>query len=186
MTAPPSDTPHLTLVLGGTRSGKSRVAEDLVTSLATGHGPVTYVATAPLDSSDSDHGTRIARHRERRPADWVTIECPDPALLAAVIGALDGPVLLDSLGTWVAGHEDLLAVDPTALVATLSARRAPTVVVSEEVGLSLHAPTEVGRRFVDALGETNQAVAAVAGRVLLVVAGRVLELPPNDGFEAST
>jgi nicotinate-nucleotide--dimethylbenzimidazole phosphoribosyltransferase len=53
--------------------------------------------------------------------------------------------------------------------------------VSEEVGLGVHAPTEVGRRFADALGELNRAVADVADRALLVVAGRVLPLDPLAG-----
>ena len=55
------------------------------------------------------------------------------------------------------------------------------MVVSEEVGLGVHPPTEVGRRFADALGSLNRAVADVADRVLLVVAGRVLPLdrPPE-------
>jgi adenosyl cobinamide kinase/adenosyl cobinamide phosphate guanylyltransferase len=173
VTAHPTPNPLVTLVLGGTRSGKSRVAEGLVASAPH----VTYVATAAIDPADTDHAARIARHRERRPEGWVTVECPDAGLLAAVLAALDGWVLVDSLGRWVAAHDDGAEVDPTPLVEVLAGRTQPTVVVSEEVGLSLHAPTAVGRRFVDALGETNQAVAAVAGRVLLVVAGRALELP---------
>ena len=182
MNAPPPPNPQLTLVLGGTRSGKSAVAEGLVAAAPQ----VTYVATARIEPDDTDHAARIARHRERRPDGWVTVECPDPNLLAAVLAALDGRVLLDSLGTWVAAHDDGAEVDPSALAQVLAGRTEPTVVVSEEVGLSLHAPTAVGRRFVDALGETNQAIAAVAGRVLLVVAGRVLELPaPGDGPDPS-
>lgn len=167
----------LVLVLGGTRSGKSRRAERLAAELADEHGGLTYVATAAVDPSDADHAARIAAHRDRRPASWATVECADPARLVDELAAIDGPVLLDSLGTWVAGHADL-AVDGPALAAALRARPHPTVVVSEEVGWSLHAPTPVGRRFVDAVGALNQDVAAVADRVLLVVAGRVLELPP--------
>ena len=88
-------------------------------------------------------------------------------------------MLVDSLGTWVAAHDDL-APDVAELVAALRARAAravgATVVVSEEVGLGVHPPTEVGRRFADALGALNREVAGVADRVLLVVAGRVLPL----------
>lgn len=164
----------ITLVLGGTRSGKSEVAE----RLAAGTGePVTYVATARLDPTDADHATRIARHRDRRPAAWATVECPEPAGLAGVLRSTAGTVLVDSLGTWLAAHHDLHA-DPAALLDALRARDGDTVVVSEEVGLAPHAPTELGRRFTDELGVLNQRVAAVADRALLVVAGRALELAP--------
>lgn len=167
----------LTLVVGGIRSGKSRAAEQLAADLAHGPVPLTYVATARLDPDDADHAARIHAHQDRRPGTWRTAECPDPAELAVLLAAIDGPVLLDSLGSWVAGHPDL-QIDAAPLVSALRGRTHPTVVVSEEVGWSLHAPTEVGRRFVDAVGTLNQEVAAVADRVLLVVAGRVLELPP--------
>lgn len=167
----------LTLVLGGTRSGKSRIAEGLAADLAGAPGRLTYIATAAVDPADADHTARITAHRVRRPASWTTVECPDPARLAAALADTPGPVLLDSLGTWVAGHPDLV-IDGAELASALRARTDPTVVVSEEVGWSLHASTALGRRFVDAVGTVNQDVAAVADRVLLVVAGRVLELPP--------
>jgi len=166
----------IVLVLGGTRSGKSQVAERLVASLPA---PVTYVATGT--ASDPSMAERIATHRARRPAEWATHEAG--ADLAATLTALtDGTVLVDSLGTWVAAHDDL-GVDAGALVEALTGRTGDTVVVSEEVGLSLHAPTEVGRRFVDALGEVNQAVGEVADEVLLVIAGRVLPLDRCPRFE---
>jgi adenosyl cobinamide kinase/adenosyl cobinamide phosphate guanylyltransferase len=164
----------LTLVLGGTRSGKSAVAEQLAVEAASASGaPVTYVATGT--PTDEAMAGRIAAHRARRPADWATLEVVDPALLLPAVGALEGVVLLDSLGSWVASSPEL-QVDGVALAEVLQTRSGQTVVVSEEVGLSLHAPTEVGRAFVDALGALNQAVAAVADRALLVVAGRVLDL----------
>lgn len=178
MSEPSRPDGGLTLVLGGTRSGKSRLAEDLAARLGD---RVAYVATAQVRTDDPDHQARIAVHRERRPAGWETVECPDPRALPGVLTTIDAPVLLDSLGSWIAAHPDLDA-DGAALVDALAARRRPTVVVAEEVGWSLHAPTEVGRRFVDAVGTLNQQVAAVADRVLLVVAGRVLDLPaPGDG-----
>jgi adenosyl cobinamide kinase/adenosyl cobinamide phosphate guanylyltransferase len=85
----------------------------------------------------------------------------------------DRAALIDSLGTWVARCEGF-AADAPALVESLAGRTA--VVVSEEVGLGVHPETEVGRRWRDAHGEVNPVVAAAADRVLLVVAGRVLEL----------
>lgn len=164
----------ITLVLGGSRSGKSIFAERLA---GEGDVPVTYVATARVDPADADHVERIERHRQRRPADWHTVECPDPALLPQVLRDVVGTVLLDSVGTWVTGHADL-EPDPSPLVSALVERSGDTVVVAEEVGLAPHAPTEAGRRFADALGAVNQAVSAVADRAVLVVAGRPLDLPP--------
>jgi adenosyl cobinamide kinase/adenosyl cobinamide phosphate guanylyltransferase len=170
----------IVLVLGGTRSGKSRVAESMAARLAGPSGQVTYLATATVAPGDDDHAARVEAHRARRPAGWSTVECAEPAALAAALDEAGGAVLLDSLGTWVASHPDL-DPDPRPLAEALRRRTAPTIVVSEEVGLSLHAPTDVGRRFVDALGAVNDAVSAVADRAILVVAGRAVELPaPGD------
>ncbi|HET6774348.1 MAG TPA: bifunctional adenosylcobinamide kinase/adenosylcobinamide-phosphate guanylyltransferase [Acidimicrobiales bacterium] len=176
----------ITLVLGGTRSGKSRVAEDLVAGRQAATGDrVTYVATGR--ATDADMAARIAAHRARRPAAWATVEtgagAGTGADLPTVLAGLAGHVLVDSLGTWVADAD--LAPDAPALCAALRARAragaGDTVLVSEEVGLGVHPATEVGRRFADALGELNRAVAEVADRVLLVVAGRVLALDRVSG-----
>ena len=75
----------------------------------------------------------------------------------------------------MAAAEDF-SVDSDGLCRALTERADPTVVVSEEVGLGVHPSSEAGRKFRDALGILNQQVAEVAGSVLLVVAGRVLEL----------
>lgn len=164
----------ITLVIGGTRSGKSVVAERVAAACGD---DITYLATAWVDPDDADHAARIDAHRARRPAGWRTIECPAPGDLPAALIATSGPVLIDSLGTWVAGHPDLV-VDAATLLDALAVRRAATVLVSEEVGASVHPESAIGRRFVDALGTLNQQVAAVADRVLYVVAGRAIELPP--------
>lgn len=171
-------THRITLVLGGTRSGKSEVAEARCVALGAGpDAPVTYLATyrPPAGSApDPDMAGRIAAHAARRPAHWRTVEVG--AALAPALAEAHGAVLVDSLGTWVATSAD---PDPAPLVAALTARAArgePTVVVSEEVGMGVHPPTEVGRRFADALGRVNRAVADVADEVVLVVAGRTLDL----------
>ncbi|MBA2695313.1 MAG: bifunctional adenosylcobinamide kinase/adenosylcobinamide-phosphate guanylyltransferase [Actinobacteria bacterium] len=168
----------LTLVLGGTRSGKSALAEQLAAQTAADLGAVvTYVAMAVVDPHDQDHVRRVAAHQARRPPSWATAECAQADDLVDHLRGLDGVVLVDSLGSWLARHPDFEVV-PTPLLSVLRARTRPTLLVSEEVGLAVHPPTALGRRYVDALGVLNQRVAAIADRALLVVAGRTLELGP--------
>lgn len=167
----------IVLLLGGTRSGKSAIAERMAAEHAAASGAVaiTYVATAHLDPSDENHARRVAAHQARRPTGWVTVECEEPTDLVAHLRSSTGVVLVDSLGSWLVRHPDF-EVDTSALRSALRERTASTVLVSEEVGLAVHPPTAVGRRYIDALGTLNQQVAAVADRVLLVVAGRTLEM----------
>jgi adenosyl cobinamide kinase/adenosyl cobinamide phosphate guanylyltransferase len=162
----------IVFVLGGTRSGKSEVAERVAAQLGE---PVTFVATAVV--TDANLQARVEAHRARRPETWTTIEATTD--LPEVIRALEGTVLVDSLGTWVANAPEM-SVDVEALVAALAARTEPTVLVSEEVGLSVHPATDAGRRFTDALGDLNRAVAAVADRTLFVIAGQALPLVSAD------
>jgi len=164
----------ITLVLGGARSGKSAVAERLVAALSP---PVTYVATLEVHD-DAELAERVERHRMRRPSTWTTVQSgPElPEVLRTTVGS----VIVDSLGPWVSAVPEMKA-DGAALCAALTERQGDTVVVSEEVGLSVHPSTEPGRRFRDALGTLNQAVAAHADEVLLVVAGCTLRLDGPRG-----
>jgi len=159
----------ITLVLGGARSGKSVVAERLAAGLGD---PVTYLPTLHV-GDDAELAGRVAAHRARRPADWVTLEAG--VGLVAVLRSAAGTALVDSLGPWVAAADEMV-VDVDDLCAALTGRPGHTVVVSEEVGLGVHPSSADGRAFRDALGTVNQAVAEVADDVLLVVAGRVLRL----------
>jgi adenosyl cobinamide kinase/adenosyl cobinamide phosphate guanylyltransferase len=168
----------IVLVVGGTRSGKSEVAERLAARLGDA---VTYVATGFADEGDIEMAARIERHRARRPPAWTTID--RPADLVATLSGAAGTVLVDSLGTWVAAADGFV-VDDEALCAALRERDGDTVVVSEEVGLSVHPATATGRRFADALGALNRAVADLADDAWFVVAGRALRLsavPEVDG-----
>ncbi len=161
----------ITLVLGGARSGKSAVAEAIASGLAS---PVTYVATLDV-GDDADLRARVELHRARRPATWRTIQAGPE--LASVLREIEGPVLVDSLGPWVSATPGM-EVDGEALGSALAARAGDTIVVSEEVGMSVHPSTEDGRRFRDALGALNQSVAARADDIVLVVAGCTLHLDP--------
>src|SRR5687767_4286605 len=92
----PERAGRITLILGGARSGKSRVAERLAASAG---GQVTYLATAEVPPDDDDFASRVAEHRARRPDDWLTIETgPD---LAGALARVEGVALIDSLGTWL-------------------------------------------------------------------------------------
>ncbi|MHB8335562.1 MAG: bifunctional adenosylcobinamide kinase/adenosylcobinamide-phosphate guanylyltransferase [Acidimicrobiales bacterium] len=157
----------MTLVLGGARSGKSGVAESLAHDAS---GPVTYLATG-VAGDDADFTARIAEHRRRRPAAWATLECG--ARLTEALARVEGTVVVDALGTWLAAHVDF-EVDVEALLDALDAHRGDSIVVSDEVGLGVHPESAVGRSFRDALGRLNQSVAARADTVLLVVAGCVV------------
>ncbi|BCY06476.1 bifunctional adenosylcobinamide kinase/adenosylcobinamide-phosphate guanylyltransferase [Actinoplanes sp. L3-i22] len=165
------------LVLGGIRSGKSAFAESLVADAPA----VRYVATAIGGEDDPEWRARIEEHQRRRPQSWSTEETgADPARLAELLTeAKPGDTLLvDDLGGWVAAVLDPArqpnddVADVTALAAAVHACAARVVLVSPEVGLSLVPVTPVGRAFTDALGTTNQALAAASDGVVLVVAGQ--------------
>ncbi|WP_036292871.1 bifunctional adenosylcobinamide kinase/adenosylcobinamide-phosphate guanylyltransferase [Methylosinus sp. PW1] len=164
-----TENPNVTFVLGGARSGKSAFAERLVTAEP---GPWTYIATA--QAFDAEMQSRIAAHRERRAGDWRTVEAPQ-ALAAAIVAAPpELPLLVDCLTLWLTNRllaEADLRADRAALLEALAERRASTVLVSSEVGLSIVPENALARRFRDAAGELHQAVATAAGRLYLVVAG---------------
>ena len=169
-------------MLGGIRSGKSAFAEEIAAGLG---GEVVYLATGV--AVDDDFAERIRRHQESRPAHWVTVEeSLDPAAaLAQALSEKPGKtaVLVDSLDTWVSNllwqHKgetpqglEALAMDKLqALLETGCRPGVDMVLVSSEVGMSLVAPTEVGRRFQDLLGVVNQKAAAGCSTVYLVAAG---------------
>jgi adenosyl cobinamide kinase/adenosyl cobinamide phosphate guanylyltransferase len=165
----------IVLVLGGARSGKSEVAEAWASRSAGAGGQVSYLATADRSGADPEMAARIEEHERRRPAHWTTRELPFGGDLGEALSAEDSVALVDSLGTWVAGHEGF-SVDIDRLVAALVGRGSDTILVSDEVGLGVHPSSEAGRHYRDALGLLNKAVAAVADEVLLVVAGRTLRL----------
>jgi adenosyl cobinamide kinase/adenosyl cobinamide phosphate guanylyltransferase len=170
----------IALVIGGTRSGKSQIGEQLAARLAARvGGAVTVIVPGAGAEADPDLAARIAMHCAHRPATWPTIECGDH--LPEALEQTSGIALVDSLGTWITHAADF-AVPTSQLVAKLRGRRASTVLVAEEVGLAVHPPTLLGRRFADTLGELNTAVAAVADHVILAVAGRIVHLEAPGSF----
>lgn len=180
-----SPTSRSILVTGGVRSGKSRHAESLI-------GPrtaATYIAPGPTvddPATDTDWADRIAGHRAARPASWTVLETHD---LATGL-ALDGPVIVDCLGTWLTATLDRRGLweappaEATSAIRALAAetaaaimvRTSTTVLVTNEVGLGVVPSHRSGRLFRDLLGLVNQEIATACDEVHLVVAGRVLVL----------
>ena len=163
----------ITFVLGGARSGKSRHAEALIEAHAP---PWHYLATA--EAFDDEMRARIAAHRLRRPAGWVTRDEP-LALATALVEAGPAPVLVDCLTLWLTnvmlGGHDVDAAT-AGLLAALDERQASTVLVSSEVGLGIVPEHALARRFRDAAGMLHQRVAGAADRVVLMVAGQPLSV----------
>ncbi len=166
---------RIALVLGGARSGKSRHAERLAASAAT--GAWIYIATA--EARDREMSDRIARHRAARGERWRTVEEP-LAIAAAIDRAERGDVVLvDCLTLWLSNL--LLAdCDPDAefdrLCATARAARAKLVFVANEVGLGIVPDNALARRFRDESGRLNQRVAEIADHVVFMAAGLPLVL----------
>ena len=163
------------LVLGGARSGKSAYAEQLVTG--SGLDPV-YVATG--EPGDAEMAERIAHHRTRRGTSWRTVEVPHALEAALAENAGEGRgILVDCLTLWLSNlmHSDADVEGRTrSLCRTACSLSGLVVFVSNEVGLGLVPDTPLGRRFRDAQGRLNQAVAAIAERVVFVAAGLPLAL----------
>jgi adenosylcobinamide kinase/adenosylcobinamide-phosphate guanylyltransferase len=171
---PPKKLPPLTLVIGGARSGKSRVAEGLVRET---HLPRHYIATA--QAWDDEMRQRIAQHQHDRGPDWTTWSVPrDVGATLAQIPA-GQVVLLDCATLWLT-NELLADADiparVTELLAGIAACASPVVVVSNEVGGGIVPDNALARAFRDDQGRLNQQIAAQAGLVVAVMAGLPLVL----------
>ncbi len=160
----------ITLIVGGARSGKSRYAEILAKSL-TDH-PV-YVATSR--PWDDDHQARIERHKRDRGPEWETIE---EELRLSSLEVRRRVVVVDCVTLWLTNFfvdhgqqlDDCLNAARAELDRTFAVDN-DWIFVSNEVGQSLHPPTEAGRKFTDLQGFINQHIASRADRVALVVTG---------------
>lgn len=160
---------HLSLVIGGARSGKSGLAERLVSGTGLAR---RYIATA--EAWDDEMRDRIARHRADRGAGWITVEAPLD-LAAALAEARSGEVvLIDCATLWLTNHllaDHDLDREGERLITAIATCAAPVVVVSNEVGWGIVPENALARAFRDAQGRLNQRIAAEAGLVVGVMAG---------------
>jgi adenosylcobinamide kinase/adenosylcobinamide-phosphate guanylyltransferase len=174
---------HVTFILGGCRSGKSRLA--LSRGNAAAAARRIFIATA--ETIDSEMQDRIKRHQAERGADWCTLEVPlDLPEALAAHGRAGRVILVDCLTLWVSNLllklEDPAAVEHriAELARTVQASAGPLILVSNEVGLGVVPESKLGRQFRDLAGLANQSMAACANEVILTVAGIPVTIKPGN------
>jgi adenosylcobinamide kinase/adenosylcobinamide-phosphate guanylyltransferase len=161
------------LILGGVRSGKSRLADER--ARASGRG-VTVIATA-IAGGDAELDRRIAAHRAERPPEWHVVE--EPIALARTLRKHAGPdrcVVVECLTLWLShllcsDRLDTLEEERRALLEAIPNLPGVVIFVANETGLGVHPLGELPRRFCDEAGYTQQMIARVCDRVTLTVAG---------------
>ena len=159
------------LILGGARSGKSRMAEEKAKASGL---DITYIATATI--YDDEMQQRVNRHKDDRPDHWSLIE--EPIYLADTIAAIAYPqcILVDCLTLWVTNllmKEDdvFFAEQKAALLKAINNSQCHLILVSNETGMGVIPMGEITRRFVDESGWLHQEIAATVEQVTLCVAG---------------
>lgn len=162
----------LQLILGGARSGKSRLAEQTAISTQL---PVTYVATA--QALDPEMQSRIAHHQNQRPVHWALVE--EPLFLANALKEIDQPnqiILVDCLTLWLTNlllleDQSVQQFECEQLLKVLPTLESEIILVSNETGLGVVPLGEISRRFVDESGRLHQALGQIADKVVFCVAG---------------
>ncbi|HGY3600088.1 TPA: bifunctional adenosylcobinamide kinase/adenosylcobinamide-phosphate guanylyltransferase [Acinetobacter baumannii] len=162
----------LQLILGGARSGKSRLAEQTAISMQLA---VTYVATA--QALDPEMQSRIAHHQNQRPAHWSLVE--EPLFLAKTLQKIDRSnqiILVDCLTLWLTNlllleDQNIQQFECEQLLKILPTLESEVILVSNETGLGVVPLGEISRRFVDEAGRLHQALGQIANKVVFCVAG---------------
>ncbi|QHT71068.1 bifunctional adenosylcobinamide kinase/adenosylcobinamide-phosphate guanylyltransferase [Rhodocytophaga rosea] len=165
-------------ITGGERSGKSRYAQNRALSLSA--NPV-YVATARHWGGDFED--RIRRHQQERGSEWTNYE---EEKLVSALPLQQKVVVVDCVTLWLTNffsdYKSDVQESLTAFKREIDALQkidATFLIVSNEIGMGLHATTEVGRKFVELQGWANQHVASLAEEVIFMVSGIPLHVKPS-------
>ncbi|MBL0741012.1 bifunctional adenosylcobinamide kinase/adenosylcobinamide-phosphate guanylyltransferase [Chryseolinea lacunae] len=162
--------PRVIYISGGERSGKSRYAQDLALQLSP--NPV-YLATAR--KWDSDFEKRIARHQAERDARWTNVE---EEKFISTLALQHRVVVMDCVTLWLtnifadtkSNVDDALTFAKEELTKAFAAP-CTWIIISNEIGMGVHAASEVGRKFVELQGWTNQFIAHHAHQAYFMVSG---------------
>lgn len=158
------------MITGGARSGKSRQAQELALKLS--NNPV-YVATAR--QWDDEFRDRVRRHQQDRDERWTSIE--EEKFLSR-LNLKERTVVIDCVTLWITNFFVDLRYDIDACLTACKAEveglrgsDANIIIVTNEIGMGVHAETEIGRKFTDLQGWVNQYIASRADEVVLMVSG---------------
>lgn len=165
-----TDKRGLIFITGGARSGKSRYAQQLALQLSD--APV-YVATAR--HWDDDFEKRIQRHQSERDERWTSIEEEKHISRLSLAGKV---AVVDCVTLWLTNFFTDTKQDLDACLAqckkeidALDTAGTTYIVISNELGMGLHAETHAGRKFTDLQGWMNQYIAQKANQVIFMVSG---------------
>jgi adenosylcobinamide kinase/adenosylcobinamide-phosphate guanylyltransferase len=161
----------MTFITGGARSGKSRYALEL--ALQWSGNPVFVATSRKWD--DDEFRQRIQRHQQERDHRWTSLEEEKYPSRLNIDGRV---VVIDCVTLWLTNFFIDLKYDVVACleackkeIDALCQKEAVLLIVSNEIGMGVHAETEMGRKFTDLQGWMNQYIAARADQVLLMVSG---------------
>ncbi|WP_276480450.1 bifunctional adenosylcobinamide kinase/adenosylcobinamide-phosphate guanylyltransferase [Paraflavitalea pollutisoli] len=162
--------PGIIFVTGGARSGKSRYAQELALQLSP---TPTYIATAR--KWDPEFQQRIDRHQADRDERWTSIEAEKQISQLPLTGKV---AVIDCVTLWLTNffvdHQydiEACLADCKQEIENLLQQAGTFIIISNEIGMGVHAETEIGRKFTDLQGWMNQFIAARAHQVVFMVSG---------------
>lgn len=162
-------------ITGGARSGKSSYAQQLALSLSD--NPV-YIATAKV--WDDDFKKKVIRHQSERDERWTNIEERRNVSMLPVDEKI---CVIDCVTLWLTNFFIDTKHDIDASLAlfkeqidNLQKKTGTFIIISNEIGMGVHAESEIGRKFTDLQGWANQYVAAKATEVTLMVSGIAVKI----------
>lgn len=181
----------LILVTGGARSGKSSFAEE--TAKKSGSN-ILYIATSA--ACDDEMKERIKRHREQRPPEWETVEAyrdmdinlegrldSKDAVLLDCITIMVSNIMLEKAMDWdgisqdeISTVEDKVKDEIEKLIILAKEAFIPFIIVTNELGMGVVPPYELGRAIRDIAGRANQMLAKAADEVYMCISGIPLKI----------
>ncbi|MBP2832965.1 bifunctional adenosylcobinamide kinase/adenosylcobinamide-phosphate guanylyltransferase [Aquimarina sp. U1-2] len=165
-------------ITGGERSGKSKYAQDLALELSD--TPI-YLATSRI--WDQNHQERVNNHIADRDHRWTTKE--EEKELSKVIE--DGDVVvIDCVTLWLTNYfvDTKNDLEKSLLLAKeefnkLILLKATIIIISNEIGMGVHATTAIGRKFTELQGWINQHIAKHADNAVFMVSGIPVQIKNN-------